>query len=120
MLARSNDSVNAGETYAFDCRQTIANCTQQRSKAQIALVNIRWQQLNSLRSHLLSVTKHLCSILDFIGKNRCVEVLGKVGLQIRGLERQIGIGYAVGFGKTIIRKLLHQRENLLSLVALNP
>ena len=44
-------------------------------------------------------------------------MLGKVCLQIGGLERQVGIGDAVGFGKTIIGKLPHQRENLLSLVA---
>src|SRR6266851_5272768 len=38
-------------------------------------------------------------------------------LEIAGLKCEVGIGYAVGLRKAIVRKLGHQRKDLLRLVA---
>src|SRR5688572_12366698 len=47
-------------------------------------------------------------------------MLRVMGLQVGGLKREIRIGDAVAAVESVVRKLSHQREDLLGLFAFNP
>src|SRR5437899_5983838 len=79
-LSRADDGVDASKTNALNCRQTVTNRTFHRSKANIALVNIRRQEFNSLPSHFPRITKDLGGVLNFVRKDCSVEMFRIVRL----------------------------------------
>ena len=85
--SRLTQSLNRGQPYLM--------APLKRCKAREALVNVRRQQLDSLRPKLLRILKHLGGVLSFTRKHRRVEMLREMGLQISSLKGQIGVGHAV-------------------------
>src|SRR5258706_8989572 len=81
-LARLHDGGDAGQTNSLDRCQPVTNRTLQCSKANVAFVNIRRQQNNSLPSHLFCVAKDFRRIVNFIRKYGRIEVFPVVSLEI--------------------------------------
>src|SRR5205814_88136 len=82
LFASFGNSINTADSDPLDCRQAVTNRSGERGESQMALINVRRQQRDSLRPHFLRIAKHLRGVIDFVGQHSGIEVFRIMRLQI--------------------------------------